>query len=146
MSYKLGAWMCGRSPLSSKLRPGGILKLSFFRHSKCRLEHGGSHSNSRCLAQDAARKVLVLRSKDQGFGRSWVRSDHRVAPCVIPKGKYLVTGATWRLLGTQAGASLLLCVLPFGRRCLSRRDAFFRVLARWRSTAIACKSDCLKAS
>lgn len=35
---------------------------------------------------------------DQNFGRSH-RADARVAPCIIPKGKYVVTGSHWRLLG-----------------------------------------------
>ena len=36
---------------------------------------------------------------DQNFGRSH-RADARIAPCIIPKGKYVVTGAEkWRLLG-----------------------------------------------
>ncbi|CAE7498752.1 unnamed protein product [Symbiodinium sp. CCMP2592] len=46
-------------------------------------------------------KEPVVIQVDQGFGRSWHRSDHRIAPCVIPKGKYIVTGPTWRLMDKQ---------------------------------------------
>ncbi|CAE7255488.1 unnamed protein product [Symbiodinium natans] len=47
------------------------------------------------------RKEPVVIQVDQGFGRSWHRSDHRIAPCIIPKGKYLLTGPTWRLMDKQ---------------------------------------------
>ena len=73
-------------------------------------------------------------SEDQGFGRSWHRSDHRIAPCVIPKGKYIVTGPTWRLMDKQAGLAWedLRGFLASGtkrhERSVLRRNAFCRVL------------------
>ncbi|CAL1127973.1 unnamed protein product [Cladocopium goreaui] len=45
-------------------------------------------------------KNTVVIQVDQNFGRSH-RADARVAPCIIPKGKYVVTGSHWRLLGTR---------------------------------------------
>ena len=45
-------------------------------------------------------KRQVVIQVDQNFGRSH-RADARIAPCIIPKGKYVVTGAQWRLLGTR---------------------------------------------
>ena len=47
------------------------------------------------LQPSPSRQVIQV---DQNFGRSH-RADARIAPCVIPKGKYVVTGAQWRLLG-----------------------------------------------
>ncbi|CAJ1373460.1 unnamed protein product, partial [Effrenium voratum] len=44
---------------------------------------------------------------DQNFGRSWHRSNpQNVTPCIIPKGKYVVTGPHWRLLGGAATSEL----------------------------------------
>ena len=52
---------------------------------------------------------------DQNFGRSH-RADARIAPCIIPKGKYVVTGAEkWRLLG-EVLAEIFLWGIFFGKK------------------------------
>ena len=44
-------------------------------------------------------EILVVQV-DQHFGRNWCRSNPRLCPCVIPKGKYVLTHL-WRFLTGQ---------------------------------------------
>lgn len=45
----------------------------------------------------------LFHTEDQNFARStYLRSNPRISPCIIPHGKYIVTGR-WSLLGGQDG-------------------------------------------
>lgn len=71
--------------------------------------------------------LSLEHAKDQGFTRQVVqRSDPTLVPCLLPKGKYVVTGR-WQMLrgedpvavisivciNSQTGASLSTCVLGY---------------------------------
>ena len=45
--------------------------------------------------------ILVVQV-DQNFGRNWCRRDPRLCPCVVPKGKYVLTHF-WKFLAGQVG-------------------------------------------